>query len=59
MAKATTTSKKSLFTLDTTIKKQIRYIAFTDETTQTEVVNQALTEYVQKWEKKNGKIPLK
>jgi hypothetical protein len=52
-------NKKSLFTINPTAKKQLRYIAFMMETTQTEILNKALSEYIQKWEKKNGPVPLK
>ena len=55
----TDTPTKELFTLQPPLPYQLRYIAFTDETTKTEIVNQALMQYIAAWEKKNGPIPTK
>jgi hypothetical protein len=49
--------KKSLFKLEPSIQKQLKYVSFTDEKTMTVIVNEALTDYLSKWEKKNGPIP--
>jgi predicted transcriptional regulator len=49
--------KKSIFNLDNAIQKQLKYVAFTDERTMTEIVNEALADYLAKWEKKHGPIP--
>lgn len=51
--------KNALFALRQPLPYQLRYIAFQDNITQTDIVNDALTEYVSKWEKKNGPIPKK
>ena len=39
--------------------RNIKYIAFTNEKTQTDIIDEALTDYVGKWEKKYGPIPKK
>lgn len=63
MAKSTNPTpqgpKKSLFNIEEKMKKQIKYIAFTDERTQTDIVSEALVDYIAKWEKKNGPIPVR
>lgn len=45
--------------LRTNMIRNIKYIAFTDEKTQTDIMNEALEDYVAKWEKKNGPVPKK
>lgn len=54
-------TKKSIFNIDPSIKKRLKYIAAVDEKwpDQTKIVNQALADFIEKWEKKNGKIPIK
>lgn len=49
--------KMSIFELETGVKKKLKYIAFTDEKTQAQIVNDALLDYFAKWEKKNGPVP--
>ena len=39
--------------------KALKYIAFTDDATRTDIINEALVDYIAKWEKKNGPIPKK
>jgi predicted DNA-binding protein len=39
--------------------KNLKYVAFMSEKTQTDIINEALTDYIAKWEKKNGSIPKK
>lgn len=45
--------------LRTEMIRNIKYIAFTDEKTQTDILDEALTDYVAKWEKKNEAVPKK
>lgn len=45
--------------LRTEMIRNIKYIAFTDEKTQTDILDEALIDYVAKWEKKNGPVPKK
>lgn len=39
--------------------RALKFISFTDEKTQTDIINEALGDYISKWEKKNGAIPKK
>ena len=39
--------------------KALKYIAFTDDVTRTDIINEALVDYIAKWEKRNGPIPKK
>lgn len=39
--------------------RSIKYICFMDEKNQTEVIIEALAEYITKWEKKRGPVPPK
>lgn len=39
--------------------RSLKYIAFMSERTQTDIIDEALTDYITKWEKKNGPIPIK
>ncbi|MBD0289214.1 MAG: hypothetical protein ICV79_27920 [Flavisolibacter sp.] len=58
--KESTSDKKRntyFFHPDTT--RKVKYIAFMEEKTQTEIIEQALNEYISKWEKKNGEVPMK
>ncbi len=50
---------KASFNLRPALVKQLKYIALMDETTQTEILNTQLSKFVQEWEKRNGKIPVK
>lgn len=38
---------------------KLKYIALMDQTTQTSIIEEALTDYFNKWEKKNGPVPKK
>ena len=38
---------------------QLKYIAFHSEKKQTEILDEALADYIAKWEKKHGAIPVK
>ncbi len=39
--------------------KEMKYIAFMDDTSQTDIIDEALKEYVKKWVAKRGPIPKK
>lgn len=63
MAKANATKQDTIkkdtavtFRLEPELIKKMKFVAFTDETTQTAIVDQALKDYFAKWEKKNGPI---
>jgi hypothetical protein len=63
MAKAKSTDSKekkiTSFQIYTDTKKKLNYIKGVDNTDITELLENALQDYIQKWEKKNGKIPVK
>lgn len=50
--------KTSLF-MNKQYMRALKYISFTDERTQAAIINEALSEYIAKWEKKNGPVPKK
>lgn len=50
--------KTSLY-IQKDLMKSIKYISFYDEKTQTDILQEALQEYVTRWEKKNGAVPKK
>jgi hypothetical protein len=56
MAKETT---GFYFNMDPDLKRKAKVIAAIDETTPdiTSVINTAIQEYIQSWEKKNGPVP--
>jgi hypothetical protein len=41
----------------TDILESLRYIEYKDDITRTDIVNEALSDYIIKWEKKNGGVP--
>jgi len=41
------------------VLKKIKFIALIEEKNQTETIDQALNEFVDRWEKKNGALPKK
>lgn len=51
---ATPAKGKTSMYLETNVLEKLRYISFMDRKTQTDVIGEALTEYITKWEKKNG-----
>ncbi len=60
--KATTdeiANQKASFNLRPALVKQLKYVALMESKTQTEIIDKLLSDYVDKWEKKNGKIPVK
>lgn len=48
--------KTSLYLTKGTIKS-LKYMAFMSDKNQTDIIAEALTDYITKWEKKNGEIP--
>ena len=56
--KAETKGRSSLY-VGSDVLRSIKFIAFTEERPQTQVMDQALTEFIERWEKKNGPIPKK
>jgi hypothetical protein len=62
MAKETKTdnrSKKSIFTLDESNRKKLKIVAVLQERDMQDIVNEALSEWITRYEKKNGAIPVK
>jgi len=51
--------ERTTFYLSPDFKIKMKYVAFMSEKTQTLIVDEALTDYFAKWEKKNGAIPKK
>lgn len=41
------------------VLKKIKFIALIEEQNQTETIDKALNEFVDRWEKKNGPLPIK
>lgn len=39
------------------ILRGIKYIAFAESTSQTSIMDKALSEFIERWEKKNGPVP--
>jgi|GEM_PF-4404670 len=50
---------RTSFVIRPSITNKLKYIALMDQTTQTEIIGKLLTDYIEKWEKKNGAIPVK
>jgi hypothetical protein len=48
--------KTSLF-MPSPLLRAIKFISFTDERTQADLINEAISDFVAKWEKKNGQVP--
>ena len=64
MAKSTNTGsnsekKRTSFILHADTMKKIKYISLMDEKDITTSIDEALQDYISKWEKKNGPIPKK
>lgn len=58
MAKESTEgTAKASFNIKPELIKKLRYVALMDETTQTDIVDKLLVDFIDKWEKKNGPIP--
>jgi hypothetical protein len=50
---------KTSFNLKPSLMKKLKYISWKSEQSQTELVDKALNDLVNIWEKKNGAIPFK
>lgn len=59
MAKEKRELEKASFNLRPEIIRKLKYAALIDQTTQTAILDKLLTDFIDKWEKKNGPIPLK
>ena len=51
--------KRTSFILRTSISKKLNYIKVMDDAEITDLVDEALSDFIVKWEKKNGIIPVK
>lgn len=49
---------RTSFIIKPSIIRKLKRIALDDDTTQTAIVDKLLSEYILKWEKKNGEIKL-
>jgi len=54
--KTDTKGRSSLY-VSSDLLRSIKFIAFTEEKKQTAIMDQALKEFVERWEKKNGPVP--
>lgn len=52
-------TKRTSFILRSILSKKLNYIKVMDNADITDMVDEALSEFVAKWEKKNGTIPVK
>lgn len=59
MAKEKKPIEKASFNLNPEIIRKLKYVALMDQTTQTAILHKLLTDHVEKWEKKNGAIPVR
>lgn len=50
---------RTSFILRPSLTSKLKYIAVVDQTTQTAIIDRLLSDYIEKWEKKNGEIPMK
>jgi hypothetical protein len=57
--KTTPVKERTSLYIQPELFQNMKYVIYKDEVTQTDIVNEALTEYFAKWEKKNGPIPKK
>ncbi len=55
-AKQNTKDRTSLY-LSPETSHGLRYVVFMDKRTQTEIIEEALIQYLERWEKKNGPVP--
>jgi hypothetical protein len=61
MAKATKTDKpkKSIFTLEESNRKKLNIVSAIEDRDMQDIVNEALSDWFYKYEKKNGPLPIK
>jgi predicted transcriptional regulator len=58
MAKSTSKTKTGLYINDDVLKC-LKYIEYTTDKTRTDILNEALIQYIKQWEQQNHKIPKK
>jgi hypothetical protein len=51
--------KRTTLIMQPAVLKKIKRIAFEEETEMTKIVDQALNDYITKYEKKHGPVPVK
>ena len=49
--------ERTTFYLRKSVSEKLKSLAFQSRQTNTAILDQALTDYFDKWEKKNGKLP--
>lgn len=54
--KAEAKGRSSLY-VSSEVLRSIKFIAFSEEKPQTQIMDQALSEFIERWEKKNGPVP--
>ena len=55
--KAGPTKERTTLYIEPDLFQRMKFVIYKDSATQTDIVNAALSEYLLKWEKKNGPIP--
>jgi len=50
---------RTTFIIRPSIISKLKYIALMEQTTQTAIIDKLLADYIDKYEKKNGPIPIK
>ena len=53
------TKERTTIFIESEMLEKLRYIGYKEDVTRTEIVITALTDYITKYEKKNGSIPTK
>lgn len=51
--------EKTSLNLEKRVIKSLKYMALFSNTTQTDLITEALSDYIKKWEAENGPIPKK
>jgi hypothetical protein len=49
---------RTTFIIRPSVTEKLKYIALMDKTTQTAIIDKLLSGFVERWEKKNGPIPV-
>lgn len=50
-------TKAATFKFDPDVLWGLQYVSLMDQESQSDIIGKALTEYLEKWEKKHGKLP--
>lgn len=50
---------KTTFIIDPTLMKSVKYVSLVDDREITSIVDEALTDFIKKWEVDHGKIKIK